>query len=216
MKSKKDTKKIQVKQKKKTRKNQNNKRKTKKKCKKGEKCSSRVNKRKLKIGGEGSECAICWERLNKRDNLNNITTTCGHKFHLNCLRGWCKKIQSKRDVEKLQIYNGMRLTPFTCPMCRQPIEETCKEAIKKHKLNEELDEDEEAFLDYLEDTRELHVSPPESETESEMEQREFWQRDDLVDRIRNSRVVWDNDLEDSRESYSMRRNSYLPNKRNSS
>ena len=209
MKSKKYTKKIQVKQKKKTRKNQTNKRKTKKKCKKGEKCSSHVNNRKLKKGGEerGSNCAICTERIYELEGAMNITTTCGHKFHLNCLDQWCKTTQSKRDRNERE---NEPLTPFTCPMCRQPIEETCKEAIRRR----DLDEDEEAFLDYLEDTRELHESPPESETESEMEQREFWQRDDLVDRIRDSRVEWDDVLEDSRSSFLTRRNSYLSNNRN--
>ena len=76
----------------------------------------------------------------------NITTTCGHKFHLNCLDQWCKTTQSKRDRNERE---NEPLTPFTCPMCRQPIEETCKEAIRRR----DLDEDEEAFLDYLEDTR---------------------------------------------------------------
>ena len=103
MKSKKDTKKIQVKQRKKTRKNQTNKRKTKKEsCKIGSGRTYRKRKRNQKI------CAICLEKIRKNDL---IYTECKHPFHVNCLKGWCKTKENHINVP--------------CPYCRQPINETC-------------------------------------------------------------------------------------------
>ena len=105
MKSKKDTKKIQVKQKKKTRKNQTNKRKTKKEsCKIGSGRTYRKRRRSQKT------CAICLEKIRKSDL---IETECKHSFHVDCLKQWCDKNRRKPIVP--------------CPYCRQSINETCSD-----------------------------------------------------------------------------------------
>ena len=108
MKSKKDTKKIQVKQKKKTRKNQTNKRKTKKEsCKIGS-GRARITARKRRKNRK--KCAIC---LGKIRNYDLIETECNHPFHKECLEEWCKTNFKKETV--------------LCPYCRQPINKTCSE-----------------------------------------------------------------------------------------
>jgi hypothetical protein len=105
MKSKKDTKKIQVKQKKKTRKNQTNKKKTKKEsCKIGSGRTYRKRRRSQKT------CAICLEKIRKNDL---IYTECMHPFHIECLKQWCDKNRSKLIVP--------------CPYCRQSINGTCSD-----------------------------------------------------------------------------------------
>ena len=110
MKSKKDTKKIQVKQKKKTRKKQTNKKKTKKEsCKIGSGRTYRKRRRSQKT------CAICLEKIRKNDL---IYTECMHPFHIECLEEWCKTNFKKETV--------------LCPYCRQPINETCSEIYQAH------------------------------------------------------------------------------------
>lgn len=103
MKSKKDTKKLKIKQKKKTRKNQTNKIKTKKEsCKIGSGRTYRKRRRNQKI------CAICLEKIRKSDL---IETDCNHHFHVDCLKQWCD--------------SNRRKTIVPCPYCRQPINEIC-------------------------------------------------------------------------------------------
>jgi len=105
MKSKKDTKKIQVKQKKKTRKNQPNKRKTKKEC-----CKIGSGRTYRKRRRNQKTCAICLEKIRYADL---IYTECKHPFHIECLEEWCATNHSKRTVP--------------CPYCRHPINGTCSE-----------------------------------------------------------------------------------------
>ena len=94
---------------------------------------------------------------------------------------------------------------FTCPICRGPIRGTCKSA----KTGRALDSDEEEFLDFLDERRYLDTPPPEDETESEAEFREFWRRDNLTNRIRESRVHWDDDLEHARGMFESERSRLL-------
>ena len=106
MKSKKDTKKIQVKQRKKIRKNETNKRKTKKEsCKIGS-GRTRITARKRRKNRK--KCAIC---LGKIRNYDLVETECNHPFHFNCLKQWCER--------------NRRKTIVPCPYCRQPINEDC-------------------------------------------------------------------------------------------
>ena len=58
------------------------------------------------------DCSICYEPM-----INNLVTTkpCNHTFHQDCLRGWCK---SKTDT--------------TCPLCRENINDLCKEINPPH------------------------------------------------------------------------------------
>jgi hypothetical protein len=169
MKSKKNIKKI--KQKRKTRKNKNKKR------------SLRFKNRKPLRGGSDEEeiCSICMESITENDWFNNpkITTPCQHIFHATCLHLWCKRIENQLE---------------TCPICRRPIRDTCRLANVKRGL----DSNEENFLDYLDERRYLDTPPPEDETESDAENREFWRRDNLTTRIRESRTNWDSDLEYAR------------------
>ena len=57
--------------------------------------------------GGADECIICLGDLND----NCITTDCGHKFDRECLMSWCKT--SPNDTR--------------CPICREPISNTCME-----------------------------------------------------------------------------------------
>ena len=197
MKSKKNIKKIKqnTKQKRKTRKNK--------------KRYLRFNNRKPLRGGSDEEekeeeiCSICMERISENDWVNNpkITTPCQHSFHINCLHLWCKRIEDQLERE------GDEMDPFsfTCPICRGPIRGTCKSANK----GRALDSNEEEFLDYLDERRYLDTPPPEDETESEAEFREFWRRDNLTNRIRESRVHWDDDLEHARGMFESERSRLL-------
>ena len=182
MKSKKNIKKI--KQKRKTRKNKNKKR------------SLRFKNRKPLRGGSDEEeiCSICMESITENDWFNNpkITTPCQHIFHANCLHSWCKRIEAQ--IERDEEDEMDPITSFTCPICRRPIRDTCRLANVKRGL----DSNEENFLDYLDETRYLDTPPPEDETESDAEYREFWRRDNLTTRIRESRTNWDSDLEYAR------------------
>tara|TARA_B110000503_G_scaffold113120_1_gene169752 strand:+ start:143 stop:916 length:774 start_codon:yes stop_codon:yes gene_type:complete len=54
-------------------------------------------------------CPICTE-----ESIENcITTQCGHKFHKDCLRLWCRQ----------------RREETTCPSCRAPIGRICRELL---------------------------------------------------------------------------------------
>lgn len=107
MKSKKDTKKIQVKQKKKTRKKQTNKRKTKKEsCKIGSGRTYRKRQRRRKL----ETCAICLGKIYPKDA---IKTKCRHLFHFTCLDQWCESKKNNSTV--------------TCPVCRTPIHKMCSD-----------------------------------------------------------------------------------------
>lgn len=54
-------------------------------------------------------CPICLERIISQ----NVTTKCKHKFHKQCLIGWCKGNKDKP----------------TCPICRKDIIDTCKRIV---------------------------------------------------------------------------------------
>ncbi len=56
------------------------------------------------------ECSICQDLINED---NNITTPCGHSFHINCLLEWCRR------------HN----LATTCPLCRDPIPDICAELL---------------------------------------------------------------------------------------
>ena len=180
MKSKKNIKKI--KQKRKTRKNK--------------KRSLRFKNRKPLRGGSDEEefCSICMESITENDWFNNpkITTPCQHIFHANCLHSLCKRIEAQ--IERDEEDEMDPITSFTCPICRRPIRDTCRSANVKRGL----DSNEENFLNYLDERRYLDTPPPEDETESDAEYREFWRRDYLTTRIRESRTNWDSDLEYAR------------------
>jgi len=51
-------------------------------------------------------CSICLDRITS----HNVTTKCKHRFHKQCLVGWCK---------------GNKDQP-SCPICRKNIKDTCK------------------------------------------------------------------------------------------
>lgn len=197
MKSKKNIKKIKqnTKQKRKTRKNKNKKR------------SLRFKNRKPLRGGSDEEeiCSICMESITENDWFNNpkITTPCQHIFHANCLHSWCKRIEAQ--IERDEEDEMDPITSFTCPICRRPIRDTCRLANVKRGL----DSNEEEFLDYLDERRYLDTPPPEDETESETEYREFWRRDYLTTRIRESRTKWDDDLEYARSMFESERSMLL-------
>lgn len=53
---------------------------------------------------EREECSICLEEFADSENLK--TPSCGHKFHIICLRQWVEKQDSR------------------CPMCRNPVMDT--------------------------------------------------------------------------------------------
>lgn len=56
-------------------------------------------------GGEEEDCPICLEEMNNPDE--NITLSCNHKFHKNCMSNTCKV--SKKMGECL------------CPLCRKQL-----------------------------------------------------------------------------------------------
>ena len=60
---------------------------------------------------ETPECSICQDLINE-DN-NDITTPCGHSFHINCLLEWCRR------------HN----LATTCPLCREPIPDICADLL---------------------------------------------------------------------------------------
>ena len=70
--------------------------------------------RKNKKSGEcesvlDNTCSICLDRITS----GNVKTKCRHKFHKQCLIGWC---QQNRDDTK-------------CPICRGDINATCKKIL---------------------------------------------------------------------------------------
>lgn len=69
---------------------------------------------------EPDECPICIEQLVDSDPITILT--CGHKFHKDCIKKWCKTI-SKTCPNCRQK---------TCPNCRQ--KETCKNKEPKIKV----------------------------------------------------------------------------------
>jgi len=66
--------------------------------------TKRCNKSKPVI--EKEQCPICTEALTRK---GVIVTKCKHKFHIDCLEVWCRKNSNSTS----------------CPMCRQPINDTC-------------------------------------------------------------------------------------------
>ena len=74
--------------------------------------TKRCNKSKPVI--EKEQCPICTEVLTRK---GVIVTKCKHKFHMDCLEVWCRKNSNRT----------------TCPMCRQPINDTCLEIQEKNK-----------------------------------------------------------------------------------
>ena len=66
----------------------------------------KIKKRKIVKGGEPNEreddCAICLETLNNPDNPD-ITLSCQHKFHRNCMIDTCKNMRGA----------------CLCPLCRR-------------------------------------------------------------------------------------------------
>ena len=68
--------------------------------------TKRCNKSKPVI--EKEQCPICTEVLTRK---GVIVTKCKHKFHMDCLGVWCSRNSNSTS----------------CPMCRQPINDTCLE-----------------------------------------------------------------------------------------
>jgi hypothetical protein len=58
-----------------------------------------------------NRCPICLETIRS----NHIKTKCGHNFHKKCLIEWCENQKKKTNIK--------------CPMCREPIQETCDKII---------------------------------------------------------------------------------------
>ena len=77
------------------------------KSKKSKKTFRKTRSKRQKGGADADECIICLGDLND----NCITTECGHKFDRECLRRWCNT--SPNDTK--------------CPICREPISNTCME-----------------------------------------------------------------------------------------
>ena len=63
------------------------------------------------VDQETPECSICQDLIN--DDNNDITTPCGHSFHINCLLEWCRR-------------HNMATT---CPLCREPIPDICADLL---------------------------------------------------------------------------------------
>ena len=75
--------------------------------------TKRCNKSKPVI--EKEQCPICTEVLTRK---GVIVTKCKHKFHMDCLGVWCSRNSNSTS----------------CPMCRQPINDTCLEIQAKNKV----------------------------------------------------------------------------------
>lgn len=76
--------------------------------------NKRNNKRKLLKGGDGEDvCAICLE--NFTDSDNNITLSCGHRFHKECITDACNKSRNTRNC--------------FCPYCRKELTQEDKAQI---------------------------------------------------------------------------------------
>jgi hypothetical protein len=71
---------------------------------------------------QGNECPICYEEI--ENNINCVTTECGHKFHCSCLM-------------RNSSVNG-----FTCPMCRGIMAE-----VEEDEEDEDEDEENEIISD---------------------------------------------------------------------
>ena len=78
--------------------------------------TKRCNKSKPVI--EKEQCPICTEVLTRK---GVIVTKCKHKFHIDCLEVWCRKNSNRTS----------------CPMCREPINDTCLviQEAKRQKMN---------------------------------------------------------------------------------
>ena len=88
--------------------------------KKKKKALEKINKATIKLKRKQEPCAICLEKIAKKDR---IETKCGHFFHKNCLQGWC--IQKVK--EEVNCF---------CPVCKTDLIVQTKEA--KKKIEEDL------------------------------------------------------------------------------
>ena len=64
-----------------------------------------INKRKIIKGGEEDVCAICLDTLVNTDA--NITLSCNHTFHIECMTSACK--------------GSLNTTQCLCPFCRKQL-----------------------------------------------------------------------------------------------
>jgi len=74
--------------------------------------------RKNKRGGaeeDQEDCPICFEPMSSE---NEITTSCGHKFHKDCILQTCK----------IQYWNK-NINECLCPLCRKDIDEEIKQLL---------------------------------------------------------------------------------------
>jgi hypothetical protein len=89
----------------------------------------KIKKRKIVKGGEPNEreddCAICLETLNNPDNPD-ITLSCQHKFHKNCMIDTCKNKRGNclcplcRKVLSLDDLNILEISPTEpVPLARE-------------------------------------------------------------------------------------------------
>jgi hypothetical protein len=89
----------------------------------------KIKKRKIVKGGEPNEreddCAICLETLNNPDNPD-ITLSCQHKFHRNCMIDTCKNKRGNclcplcRKVLSLDDLNILEISPTEpVPLARE-------------------------------------------------------------------------------------------------
>jgi len=78
------------------------------KTRKAKKTNKRFRKtRSKRQRGGADDCVICQDEINIDDSIT--TTECTHTFHKDCLRDWCHRNQANT----------------TCPLCREPISNTC-------------------------------------------------------------------------------------------
>lgn len=71
-------------------------------------------------------CSICQEDMYRAEGLYYCEESCGHNFHLNCLKIWSN--HKKADLD----------TNVTCPMCRQKWnEDTLKKQIVKNMVHKQ-------------------------------------------------------------------------------
>ena len=67
------------------------------------KALSKINRATRKLKKKQENCAICLEKIDKKERTE---TNCGHFFHQKCINDWClQKVKEKKSCQ--------------CPICKK-------------------------------------------------------------------------------------------------